>query len=83
MSETKGIDNFLKSSDNFFKKIAIFLDSYTVEAASVEKLSEIREVCEIVKVTAMTIKTLRDDNKSPKSPAEKIKAKSNGQQISV
>ena len=77
----KGTDAFLESSDNFFKKVAEYIDSYEINN---ESLTSLRDVCEIVRITATTIKTLREDGKEKKkSPLERVKAKSSGEQILV
>ena len=81
IEKIKGADAFLESSDTLFLKIAKYLDKYEV-GDEPEELDKLRDVCEIVKITATTIKTLREEPKK-KSPLEKMKSKSNGDQILV
>lgn len=83
--ENKGVDKFLKSSDDFFGRVANFLDQQLVNSDQEVDASQLKDICDIVKITAMSIKSLREEEKEkkPSTPFEKQKNRAKGSQVAV
>lgn len=79
--EIKGTEDFVNASDEWYKYVASIIRK-KIEDKS-EKLEEVREISEIVRITTSSIKTQKEESKGKKSPADKIKARSNGEQTVV
>ena len=85
MTEKRGADQFLESSDKYFSRLAKVIDEEKFEQGAAIDLERIREISEIIKITAQSIKVSSEEKKEgeKKSPLEKIKAKKNGEQVVV
>jgi len=82
MAKTKGIENFIDASDEFYDYLAEIIRDRIKE--KVVDLKTIRELSEIIKVNSGSMKAQTDEPSKKKSPMEKIKARSStGEQTVV
>jgi len=83
VEKNTGVNRFLKSSDDFFGKVARMLDNMNVDGdVTADDLVKIRELSEIIKINAMSIKALRDEEKGI-APSQRMKIKGNNSQFAV
>lgn len=79
--EIKGTEDFVNASDEFYGYLAkVIREEIKKESKDLAKL---KELSDIVRINSASIKVQKEEPKSKKSPLDKAKAKSSGEQVVI